>query len=127
MHGHRDCMLIIGIYADTDNLVLQIVPVSPTTIDVQWMCTTVYNNTVTWKGMIKNAVEKWERMDTKVFDLCKNVNNLGQEVKTTITDLEEGVEYYFSIDGLSLVHFSTLTSGKHNIQLNYITKQDSIP
>ena len=109
-------MLIIEIYAGTDNLVLQIVPVSPTTIDVQWMCTTVYNNTVTWKGMIKNVVEKWERMDTKVFDLCKNVNNLGQEVKTTITDLEEGVEYYFSIDGLSLVHFSTLTSGKHNIQ-----------
>ena len=118
MCGHIDCMLTIGIYADTDNLVLQIVSVLPTTIDVQWMCTTVHNNTATWKGMIKNAVEKWERTDTKVFDLCKNINSLGQEVNTTITDIEEGVEYYFSIDGLNLVHFNTLTSGKHNIQLH---------
>lgn len=72
----------------------------------------MHNHTVTWKGMIRNAMEKWERTDTKVFDLCQNVNNFGQEVNTTITDLEEGVEYNFSVDGLGLANFNTLTSGE---------------
>ena len=67
--------------------------------------------------MIRNAVEKWKREDTKALDVCQNSSTIGQEVNTTIIDLEEGVEYRLTItDGsfaLGSEHICTLTSGKH--------------
>ena len=101
----------------TDVLELRILSVTSTSVTVQWNCTMVYNLSLTWKGIIKNGVEKWKREDTKVLDVCQNFSAIGQEVNMSIIDLEEGVEYQLSLTNGSVVlgskHFSTLTSGKH--------------
>ena len=100
----------------TGDLALQILSVSPTAVDVQWNCPSTDNlTTLQWKAMVKNAVERWQRTDTKVIELCQNAST-SQQVNTVITDLEEGVKYHLSLTQfdatLSSMNFQTLTSGE---------------
>ena len=100
----------------TGDLALQILSVSPTAVNVQWNCPSTDNvTTLRWKAVVKNAVAKWQRSDTKVIEPCQNAS-IDQQVNTVITDLEEGVEYQLSLiqldKTLSSLNFQTLTSGE---------------
>lgn len=108
--------LLVLVNLATGDLALQILSVSPTAVNVQWNCPSTDNvTTLQWKAVVKNAVEKWQRLDAKVVELCQNAS-IGQQVSTVITDLEEGVKYQFSLTQLettlSSVNFQTLTSGE---------------
>ena len=100
-------------------MVLNILSLSPTTVNVQWKCTQAYNPILTWKVQVHNALEIWKRMDTKILDFCQNANNTGNKVNITISDLEEGMMYHLSLANkygiLSSASFNTLTTGKQKL------------
>ena len=98
------------------DFMLKILSLSPTAIKVQWNCTQVKPITLAWRGgLVKNALEQWQRTDMKVFDWCQNDNNIGQQVSTMISDLEEGMQYSLSVteEFIPIHEFKTLTSGQH--------------
>ena len=102
-------------FADGD-FTLKTLSLSPTAIKVQWNCTQVKPITLAWRGgLVKNALEQWQRTDMKVFDWCQNDNRIGQQVDTMISDLEEGMEYSLSVteEFIPIHEFETLTSGQH--------------
>ena len=103
-------------------MTLQILSVSPTTVNVHWKCTQVCVFTLRWRGLDSNALERWRRNDAKTLYPCQNASNIFKEFNTIISDLEEGMVYYFSVTNgsdtdavFSSTQFSTLTSGGQNI------------
>ena len=99
-----------------DGLTLKILPLSPTSIKVQWNCTRVKPFTLAWRGgLVKNALEQWQRIDMKVLDRCQNDSRIGQQVNIMISDLEEGMEYSLSVteEFIPIYSFKTMTSGQY--------------
>ena len=100
----------------TDDMTLRILSASSTAVNAQWKCTQAHIVNLTWRGLDSNALERWRRNDAKTLYTCQNSSNIGKEFNTIISDLEEGIEYYFSIVNgsdvaFSSTQFSTLTSG----------------
>lgn len=98
-------------------LTFNVLPVSPTAVNIQWMnCIELDSVTLKWEATVENALEKWNRADMKILDLCQKSSDPGQQVDTIITDLEEGMNYKISMltSGVS-VHLNTLTSGEYPI------------
>lgn len=100
--------------AVADGSRLKLLLLSPTAINIQWNCTQVKPFTLAWRGgLVKNALEQWQRTDMKVFDRCQNDSRIGQQVNIMINDLEEGMEYSLSVteEFTSIFSFKTMTSG----------------